>query len=80
MRVESKMIQMENHINHWRCSHQNSILLITHFVSEQTQSHRQKESRKTLSEKTYERYTFAHDLSRIFSKSREEMCRVRKFL
>ena len=33
----------------------------------------------TLSEKTYERYTFPHDLTRIFRESREEMCNVRKF-
>ena len=32
-----------------------------------------------MSEKTYERYTFPHDLSRIFRKISEEMCDVRKF-
>ena len=34
---------------------------------------------KTSWEKTYESYTFPHDLSRIFGKSSEEMCNVRKF-
>ena len=33
----------------------------------------------SMSEKTYERYTFPHDLSRVFRKSREELCNVRKF-
>ena len=35
--------------------------------------------RHTLSENSYERYTFSHDLTRIFGKSRVKMCNVRKF-
>ena len=35
--------------------------------------------RRKLSETIYERYTFPHDLTRIFGKSRVETCNVRKF-